>query len=67
MEYLVERMSYTKSLKDFQLEDMREMRERLDLDQDLSWGVEISNFDRFNTRVGKCKLHVVYKCRSLEP
>lgn len=36
LEYLVERMSYTKSLKDYQLEDMSEIKDRLDMDEDLS-------------------------------
>ena len=38
LEYLVERMSYTKSLKDYQLDDMREIKDRLDMDEDLSHG-----------------------------
>ena len=38
LEYLVERMSYTKSLKDYQLEDMGEIKDRLDMDEDLRHG-----------------------------
>jgi len=56
LEYLVERMSYTKSLKDYQLEDMGEIKDRLDMDEDLSLVAASNQYDLGIREVDRIRL-----------
>ena len=52
LQYLVERMSYTQRLQDSHRELLTEIRKRLNLDDNLRWGLKfrliLFKFDRFN-------------------